>query len=136
MATDRRFPGVSLRELREEDADEVAELFRVVFGDERPIDAEQVVSWVRNEELDAAWLRVLELDGRIVGYGDIQVIEDEVAVDVAAPIHWETLFEWAEESARAYGARQVSVRSHSSALRLKIFMPQPSSPIRLLPHCG
>ena len=107
MAIDRRFPGVSLRELREEDADEVAELFRVVFGDERSIDAELVVSWVRNEELDAAWLRVLELDGRIVGYGDIQVIEHVVAVDVAAPIHWETLFEWAEESARAYGARQV-----------------------------
>ena len=75
MDTDRRFPGVSLRELREDDADEVAELFRIVFGDERPIDAEQVVSWVRNEELDAAWLRVLELDGRVVGYGDIQVTE-------------------------------------------------------------
>ena len=65
------------------------------------------MSWVRNEELDPAWLRVLELDGRIVGYGDIQVIEDEVAVDVAAPVHWETLFEWAEESARTCGARQV-----------------------------
>lgn len=85
MATDRRFPGLSLRELREDDADEVAELFRVVFGDERPVDAEQVMSWVRNDELDPAWLRVLELDGRVVGYGDIQVTEDEVAVDVAAP---------------------------------------------------
>jgi mycothiol synthase len=107
MATGGRLPGISLRELREDDADQVAELFRVVFGDERPIDAEEVVSWVRNEELDAAWLRVLELDGRIVGYGDIQITEDEVAVDVAAPMHSETLFEWAEESARASGARRV-----------------------------
>jgi mycothiol synthase len=107
MATDRRMPAVSLRELREDDADQVAELFRVVFGDERHIDAEQVVFWVRNEELDAAWLRVLELGGRIVGYGDIQVTEDEVAVDVAAPMHSEIFFEWAEKSARACGARRV-----------------------------
>ena len=109
MATAGRFPGISFRELRVEDAEEVAELFRVVYGDERPIDAEEVESWVRNEELNAEWLRVLELDGSIVGYGDIWITEDEVAVDFAAPVHWGPLFEWAEESARAERARRVRV---------------------------
>ncbi|MGH3136718.1 MAG: hypothetical protein ACRDPV_09535, partial [Gaiellaceae bacterium] len=109
MATAGRFPGISFRELRVEDAEEVAELFRVVYGDERPIDAEEVESWVRNEELKAEWLRVLELDGRIVGYGDIWITEDEVAVDFAAPVHWGPLFEWAEESARAERARRVRI---------------------------
>ena len=75
MATAERFSGISLREVREEDAEEVAQLFRVVFGEGRPVDAEQVVSWVRNRELKPEWLRVVELDRRIVGYGDIAIDE-------------------------------------------------------------
>lgn len=98
-----------LRELHEDDAHEVAELFRRVFGDTRPIDADEVASWVRNEELEPDWLRVLEVDGQVVAYGDISCEGDEVALDVAAPGHWETFFDWAEERARATRAQRVRV---------------------------
>ncbi|MBA2357552.1 MAG: GNAT family N-acetyltransferase [Actinobacteria bacterium] len=109
-ADDAHKPGSAvLRELREEDAEEVASLFRLVFGDERPIDALQVASWVRNEELKPEWLRVLELGGDIVGYGDIWINGDEVALDVVAPGHWATFFDWAEERARAQRLRRVRV---------------------------
>jgi mycothiol synthase len=90
-----------------EDAAEVAELFRTVYGESRLVDAEEVASWVANEELDPAWLRVLEIDGRVVGYGDIQITGDAVAVDIAAPSHWEAFCDWAEESGRAAGAQHV-----------------------------
>lgn len=96
-----------LRELRKSDAEEVAELFRVAFGDSRPLDAEEIVSWFRNPELKSEWLRVLEHEGRIVGYGDISIEDDELALDVAAPGHWQPFFDWAEEEARAAGARKV-----------------------------
>lgn len=98
-----------LRELREGDANEVAEIFRRVFGDTRPIDAEEVASWVRNEELDPDWLRVLEVDGRVTAYGDITIMGDDVALDVAAPGDAETFFEWAEEQGRAKQLRRVRV---------------------------
>ncbi len=90
-----------LRGLREEDATAVASLFRAAFGDQRPIDAEEIVSWLRNPELNNEWLRVLEMDGRVVGYGDIWIDNDEISVEVAAPGHWQTFFNWAEERARA-----------------------------------
>ena len=90
-----------LRELRESDAEDVAALYCAAFGEDRPMDAAEIVSWFQNEELKPDWLRVLELDGRVVGYGDIQIEGDELALDVAAPRHWDTFFEWAEERARA-----------------------------------
>lgn len=90
-----------LRELRETDAEDVAALYRAAFGDERPMDAAEIVSWFQNEELKPDWLRVLEIEGRVVGYGDIQIEGGELALDVAAPGHWHTFFEWAEERARA-----------------------------------
>ncbi len=65
------YDGGMLRELRQHDADAVVALYRVAFGDERPIDAAEIVSWVQNQELKPEWLQVLEEDGRIVGYGDI-----------------------------------------------------------------
>jgi ribosomal protein S18 acetylase RimI-like enzyme len=98
-----------LRELREDDAEEIVALYRSSFGDERPIDAAEIVSWVQNEELKPDWLRVLELDGRVVGYGDIVIDKDELALDVAAPDHWPTIYEWAEERARVEGVRRVRV---------------------------
>ena len=98
-----------LRELRESDAEEVAALYRAAFGDERPMDAAEIVSWFQNEELKPDWLRVLELEGRVVGYGDIQIEGDELALDVAAPGQWETFFEWAEERARAEDLTRVRV---------------------------
>jgi mycothiol synthase len=99
-ASDRPTPGEALRELREEDAEQVAGIYRVAYGDARPIDAAEIVSWFHNTELKPEWLRVLEVDGRIVGYGDIMIEADEVALEVAAPGNWETFIEWAEQRAR------------------------------------
>ena len=72
-----------------------------MFGDARPVEAREVVSWARNDELHADWLRVVERDGVVVGYGDIDVTENEVALDIAATDHGDVLFEWAEERARS-----------------------------------
>ena len=101
--------GPVLRELRKSDANEVAELFRVAFGDERPMDAQEVVRWFENSELNAEWLRVLEHEGRIVGYGDIVIQNNEVELDVAAPEHEQAFFDWAKREARLARARRVRV---------------------------
>jgi ribosomal protein S18 acetylase RimI-like enzyme len=100
-------PEVVLRELREADAEEIVELYRLSFGDERSIDAAEIASWVHNKELKPDWLRVLELEGRVVGYGDIVIDKEELALDAAAPDHWRTFFEWAEERARVEGVVRV-----------------------------
>jgi len=72
------------------------------------MDAEEIISWFNNAELRREWLQVLELDGRVVGYGDILIEDDEVALDTAAPEgHWDTFVEWAEKEARAADARRV-----------------------------
>jgi ribosomal protein S18 acetylase RimI-like enzyme len=96
-----------LRPLDEDDAEQVAALFLTAFGEARRLDPEEVRSWLRNGEIDPDWFRVLELDGRVVGYGDIFVEPDVVQLDVAAPGHWETFFEWAEREARSRGVPKV-----------------------------
>jgi ribosomal protein S18 acetylase RimI-like enzyme len=98
-----------LRPLRAEDSERVAALFRQSFGDARPLDAEEIRSWLSNEELKPDWLRVLEEDGTVVGYGDIWPERDELALDVAAPGHWGTFFDWAEAAAREHGSPRVRV---------------------------
>lgn len=90
-----------LRELRDDDAEAVAALFVDTFGEARKIDAEEIRSWLRNEELKPEWLRVLEVDGRVAGYGDIWPEDGALDFDVAAPEHWEAFFDWAEDEARA-----------------------------------
>ncbi|MBA3842820.1 MAG: hypothetical protein H0X39_09425 [Actinobacteria bacterium] len=99
----------------------VAGLFQTAFGDERPIDAEEIRSWTRNTELQPGWLRVLEEDGRIVGYGDIWPMVDDVAVDVAAPGRWETFLDWAESHAR-----------EAAIPRVRVFLPAGADPAALL----
>jgi mycothiol synthase len=99
-----------LRELRAEDADAVAALFVGTFGDARKLDAEEIRTWVRNTELRDEWLRVLEADGRIVGYGDIWPHDDALDLDVAAPGQWEAFFDWAEAEARERGIPEVRVQ--------------------------
>lgn len=89
-----------LRQLEPRDAEQVAALFRASFGEARAIDAEEIRSWLGNAELRPEWLRVLEEDGRVVGYGDIW-IDDVVELDVAAPGRAEVFVEWAEQEARA-----------------------------------
>jgi mycothiol synthase len=96
-----------MRELRAGDADAVATLFRQVFGDARPLDAEEIRSWLSNEELRPEWLRVFEQNGRVVGYGDIVIQDDELAVDAAASGHWDPIFDWAEREARRAGVARV-----------------------------
>ncbi|HEY8193017.1 MAG TPA: GNAT family N-acetyltransferase [Gaiellaceae bacterium] len=98
-----------LRPLRESDADAVVAVYGAAFGEQRPIDAEEVVSWFRNSELKSDWLQVLEVDDRVVGYGDVLVTEEFVAVEVAAPGHWDVFLEWAEDLARAKGVPHVRV---------------------------
>jgi ribosomal protein S18 acetylase RimI-like enzyme len=95
------------RPLREDDAEQVAALFQEAFGDARPMDAEEIRSWLRNGEIDPDWFRVLELDSRVAGYGDIHVEPDVIQLDVAAPEHWETFFDWAEAEARSRGVPRV-----------------------------
>ena len=102
-----------LRLLRESDADEVVALYRVAFGDARPIDAPEIVSWFRNPEVEPECLRVLEVDGRVVGYGDIAIDNDEVALEVAAAGYWHRFLEWAEESARTAGVSRTRVQTYS-----------------------
>lgn len=95
-----------LRELREDDAEAVAQLFQEAFGESRALDAQEIRSWLDNAELKPEYLRVLEVDGRIVGYGDISAGK-VVQLDVAAPGYWEVFFDWAESEARARGIGRV-----------------------------
>lgn len=96
-----------LRQLHFDDAEQVAALYARAFGDWRRLDAEEIRLWIRNEELKPELLRVLEIEGCVVGYGDIEIHEDEVTLDVAAPEHWEPFFDWAEDIARTSGPPRV-----------------------------
>lgn len=96
-----------LRELRAEDAEQVAALFVSTYGPARLVDAEEIRSWLDNKEFRPDWLRVLELDGRVVGYGDIWPKDDALELDAAAPGRWAELFDWAEEEARTRELRWV-----------------------------
>jgi mycothiol synthase len=95
------------RQLRHEDAEQVAALYAQAFGEWRRLDAEEIRSWLRNEELKPELLRVLEIDGRVAGYGDIELHENEIALDVAAPGHWGLFLDWAEETGHARGMPRV-----------------------------
>jgi mycothiol synthase len=96
-----------LKQPTDADAEEIAELFRVAFGDARPIDADEVRSWFANEEMSPEHRRILEVDGRIVGYADIWPEDTNLQIDAAAPGHWDVFFEWAEEHALKAGIPQM-----------------------------
>ena len=102
-----------LRPLEESDVDAVLAVYREAWGDARPIHAHELRSWLRNPEVDPESLRVLEIDGRVVGYGDTTIADGVVAVEVAAPDHWETFLIWAEATAREAGASRVRVLSYA-----------------------
>jgi ribosomal protein S18 acetylase RimI-like enzyme len=95
-----------LRPVTEADAEAVAALFMQAFGNWRPTDAEEIRTWVRNEELDPENLRVLEIDGRVVGYGDVW-LDSDVELDMAAPGHWDVFLDWAEQRGRERGLPRV-----------------------------
>lgn len=99
-----------MRELRGEDAEQVAALYRETFGDARPMQADDVRRWLENPEFEPGWLRVLEIDGRVVGYADIWPEGNSVDVDLAAPGHEDVFLEWAEAAARDRGLEWVQVQ--------------------------
>jgi ribosomal protein S18 acetylase RimI-like enzyme len=88
-----------LRALREDDADAVARLFREAYGAARPIDAGEVRQWLSSGLVAGDDACVLELDGQVVGYGDLSFAE-YVELDVAAPGHWDVFLDWAEARTR------------------------------------
>jgi mycothiol synthase len=98
-----------LRELRAEDAEQVAALFADAFGGARKLDAHEVASWLRDPDLSSENLRVLEEDGRVVGYGDVAPRGDILFVDLAAPGRWAELIEWAEGQVVALGLKTASL---------------------------
>jgi len=115
----------NLRPLREDDAEAVAELYREAFGDDRVVDAEEVRGWVSNPELQSDWMWVLEIGGRVVGYGDTWIDRGEMAVELAAPGHWSTFFDRFEERARADGVSPV-----------RVFVPQGHELVSILADRG
>jgi ribosomal protein S18 acetylase RimI-like enzyme len=102
----------ALREVHSDDAEAVAALFVEAYGDARPMDADEIRSWLANEEIKPEFQRVLEQGGRVVAYADIWVEDDEVAVDVAAPDDPLPMLEWAEAEAR-----------HRRVPRVRVFLP-------------
>jgi ribosomal protein S18 acetylase RimI-like enzyme len=96
-----------LRELRDEDADAVAELFVTAFGDSRRMDGDEIREWLRNEALKPENLRVLEEEGAVVGYVDTWIEPPTMDVDAASVDHWGELFDWAEWRAPAAGVDRV-----------------------------
>jgi mycothiol synthase len=90
----------------------VIEIYREAWGESRPIDAAELRSWLGHPEIDPESLRVLEVDGRVAGYGDITIADGAAALEVAAPDHWDGFLAWAEASAREAGAKRVRVVSY------------------------
>ena len=98
-----------LRELREDDAEQVAALFVAAFGEARRLDAREVASWLRDPDLQPEHLCVLEEEGRVVGYCDIAARNDALSVDLVAPGRWAELLDWAEAQASPLGLHRTSL---------------------------
>jgi mycothiol synthase len=97
-----------LRELREDDADDVARLFVEAWGDARRMDGDEIRQWFANEALKPENLLVV-VDGEdnVVGYFDVWPQGDTVDVDMAAPDLWDETLDHAENRAQALGAKRV-----------------------------
>jgi mycothiol synthase len=103
----------ALRLLRESDVNDVVSVYESAWGDARPVDREELLSWLGNSEIAPDALCVLEVEGSVVGYGDVSVERDAVALEVAAPGHWVVFLAWAEEVARREGVGRVRVVSYA-----------------------
>jgi ribosomal protein S18 acetylase RimI-like enzyme len=102
-----------LRPLRESDIEAVLGLYQRAFGDERPIDAAEILSWLRNPEISDESMRALEEDGLVSGYGDVWIGETDVELEVAAPNYWGVFLEWAEDIARRQALSRVRVADYA-----------------------
>jgi mycothiol synthase len=97
-----------LRELREEDADDVARLFVEAWGESRRMNGDEIRQWLANASLLPENLLVLvDEDDRVVGYFDVWHEGESVDVDMASPGFWDETLEHAENRARALGAKRV-----------------------------
>jgi len=97
-----------LRQLREEDADDVARLFVAGWGDARQMGGDEIRQWFHNESFRPENMIVLvDDDDRVVGYFDMWPEEESVDIDVAAPGIWDEALDHAENRARALGAKTV-----------------------------
>jgi ribosomal protein S18 acetylase RimI-like enzyme len=101
-----------LRPATEADAEQIAALFRAVYPRWRPVAAGDVLAWLDDPDVGEQNIRVLELGGRVVGYGDITPGKRDVQLDVAAPGHWEVFLDWLEERARGSRARTYFPQGH------------------------
>ena len=97
------------RELREDDAEQVAALFIDAFDGARKLDANEVASWLRDPDLKHEYLRVLEEEGCIVGYCDIAPRGETLFIDLAAPGRWTELIGWAEGQVPELGLKSASL---------------------------
>ena len=102
-----------LRQLRESDIEAVLGLYRRAFSEERPIDAAEIKSRLRNPEIKSEILRVLDENGEVAGYGDVWIGETDIELEVAAPDRWGVFLEWAEETARMHAASRVRVPDYA-----------------------
>ena len=91
-----------LRAPTTDDAEEIAALFAA----RRSTDAREVRTWFANPTFDIANdFRVVERDGRIVGYADVDLEADRLTVDWTAsdPDTGDALLDWTEKRARDAG---------------------------------
>lgn len=103
----------TLRPLREADVDQVVELYRQAWGDARPMDREELLSWLRNPGIDPESMRVLEVGDTVIGYGDVFAENGVLALEVAAPGQWLTFLKWAEAVGTREGVHRVRVVSYA-----------------------
>lgn len=97
-----------LRQLSEDDAEDVARLFVEAWGDARQMNGDEIRQWLANEALRPEnLLVVVDADDRVVGYFDVWPEGESVDVDLAAPGIWDEALDHAENRARALGARRV-----------------------------
>ena len=96
-----------LRNLRVEDAEQVAALFVEAFGEARRLDAEEIRTWLDNKELEAgAPARARRGRRASSATATSGSSDDEVALDVAAPGRWDDVASTGPRRRRARARRR------------------------------
>ncbi|MFN8224636.1 MAG: GNAT family N-acetyltransferase [Gaiellales bacterium] len=113
-----------LRAPTERDIPAIVGCFASAFGDERLVDDAEVRGWLASGELDEDLVCVLEVNGAVVGYGDLIRVprNDELEVCIAAAGHEVLMLDWAERVAglqRTGGTRAYVPEGHPLEERLR-----------------